>query len=45
VFGESIYGGGRAYFIIDKNEQVDVLELGQKIINLWEGFFRKHNIQ
>jgi len=45
MFGDSIYNGGRAYFIIDKNKQVDVLELGQKIINLWETFFKKHNIQ
>ena len=44
VFGESLFNGERAYFIIDKNEQVDVLELGQKIINLWETFFNEHNI-
>lgn len=44
VFGESIYNGGRAYFIIDKNERVDVLELGQDIIYLWETFFNEHNI-
>jgi len=44
VFGESLFNGKRAYFIIDKNEQVDVLELGQKIINLWEAFFNEYNV-
>jgi len=44
VFGESLFNGKRAYFIIEKNEQVDVLELGQKIINLWETFLNEHNI-
>jgi hypothetical protein len=46
VFGESVYGGERAYFIIDKNEQINinVLELGQEIIDLWETFFKEHNI-
>jgi len=33
-----------AYFIIDENEQVGVLELGQRIIDLWEKFFSEHNI-
>lgn len=44
VFGESVFNAGRAYFIIDKNESVDVLKLGQNIIHLWEAFFNEHNI-
>ena len=44
TLGESALGIGRAYFIIDGTEQVDVLELGQRIIDLWETFFKKHNI-
>ena len=44
VWGESMWDTGRAYFIIEKNERVDVLELGQRVINLWESFLNQHHI-
>ena len=43
-FNEAPYNAKPAYFVIDNNEQVDALELGQRIIDLWENFFVKHNI-
>lgn len=45
ILGESALGLGRAYFIIDETEQVDVLNLGQRIIDRWEAFFNTHSIQ
>lgn len=44
ILGESVLGLGRAYFIIDETEQVDVLDLAQRIIDLWEAFFNTHSI-
>jgi hypothetical protein len=44
VIGESVLDGKRAYFIVDKIEQIDVLDLGERVINLWETFFDDHNI-
>jgi hypothetical protein len=44
ILGESVLGLGRAYFIIDETEQVDVLDLGQRIIDRWEAFFNTHSL-
>jgi len=44
VLGQSALGLGRAYFIIDETEKVDVLDLGQRIIDRWEAFFNTHSI-
>jgi hypothetical protein len=44
TLGESALGLGRAYFIIDDTEQVDILDLGQRIISRWEAFFKTHGI-
>ena len=33
VLGESMLGLGRAYFIIDEAEQVDVIDLGKRIVD------------
>jgi hypothetical protein len=41
---ESRLGMGRAYYIIDSSEQIDVLELARRIIDLWENFFSQHDI-
>lgn len=44
IIGESVLGLGRAYFIIDEAEQVDVLDLGKRIIDRWEAFSNTHSI-
>lgn len=44
ILGESVLGLGRAYFIIDEAEQVDVLDLGKRIIDRWEALFNTHGI-
>ena len=44
LFDESLFDGKRAYFIKDKIEQIDILELGKRVINLWETFFNDPNI-
>jgi hypothetical protein len=44
MLGESALGLGRAYFIIDEAEQVEVLDLGKRIIDRWEAFFNTHSI-
>jgi hypothetical protein len=45
TLGESALGLGRAFFVIDETEQVDVLDLGRRIIDRWEAFFDTHTIQ
>ena len=44
VFGESVYNMGRAYFITDKKEKVDVLELGERVLKLWEDFLARYDM-
>ncbi len=44
TLGESALGLGRAYFIIDDAEQVDILDLGRRIVIRWEAFFETHSI-
>ncbi len=44
IFNEVPFNSKLAYFIIDDNEQVGVLELGQRIIDFWQSFFIQHNI-
>jgi hypothetical protein len=44
VIGESALGLGPAYLVIDDTDQVDVIDLGQRIIRRWESFFEEHGI-
>ncbi len=44
VIGESALGLDRAYFVYDHEEVVDVIELGRRIISLWQTFLTQHGL-
>ncbi len=44
ILGVTELGAPERFLVIDGTEKVDVLELGERLLNRWEQFFQENNI-
>ena len=44
VLGVGCLGGTERFVLLDNNQEIDVIELGEKLIDKWKAFFKTHGI-
>ncbi len=44
VLGVDCLGGPERFVLLDNNQEIDVIELGEKLIDKWKAFFKAHGI-
>jgi hypothetical protein len=44
LLGEAALGEGESYSLIAGEQQVDIIDLGQRLLEKWERFFRDNGI-